>query len=67
MNESQTQPKLIGQIEWSDGKSIHIEARFDKVAVHQNELMFINVVAFSQDVKAIRGALAAGLASPMRL
>jgi hypothetical protein len=67
MTETQTEPKLIGQFEWSDDKSIHIEARFDKVAVHENRLMFISLVAFSQDIKAIRAALAAGLTCPIRL
>ncbi len=64
MTETQTKPRLQGQFEWSDAKSIHIQARFDKVAVHQNRLMFISLVAFSQDVKAIRAGLAAGLDSP---
>ena len=39
----------------------------DQVALHQNRLPFISLVAFSQDVKAIRAALAAGLTSPMQL
>ena len=67
MTETQTRPRLQGLFEWSDGKSIHIQARFDKVALHQDKLVFISLVAFSQDVKAIRAALAAGLASPMWL
>jgi hypothetical protein len=46
---------------WSDAKSIHIEVRFYKVAVHDDKLMFISLVACSQDIKAIRAALAAGL------
>jgi hypothetical protein len=58
---------LQGHLEWSDSKSIHIQARFDKVAVHQNRLMLISLVAYSQDVKAIRAGLAAGLNVPMRL
>ena len=65
MIETQTKPRLQGQLEWSDAKSIHIQARFDKVAVHEDKLVFISLVAFSQDVKAIRAALAAGLQSPM--
>jgi hypothetical protein len=67
MTETQTGLRLKGLFEWSDGKSIHIQARFDKVALHQDKLMFISLVAFSQDLKALRAALAAGLASPMRL
>jgi hypothetical protein len=67
MTETQTKRRLQGQLEWSDTKSIHIQARFDKVALHENRLVFISLVAFSQDVKAIRAALAAGLDSPMRL
>ena len=67
MIEIQAKPRLQGSFEWSDGKSIHIEARFDKVALHDNRLMFLSLVAFSQDIKAIRAALAAGLTSPMRL
>src|SRR5262245_19769977 len=67
MAETQSSPRLIGLFEWSDSKSIHIRARFDRVALHQDKLVFISLVAFSQDVKAIRAALAAGLASPMRL
>jgi hypothetical protein len=67
MTETQTRPRLQGQFEWSDAKSIHIQARFDKVALHENRLVFISLVAFSQDVKAIRAAFAAGLDSPMRL
>src|SRR5262249_56221603 len=67
MTETPTKPRLQGRFEWSDGKSIHIQARFDKVAVHQNRLMFLSLVAFSQDVKAIRAGLAAGLSVPMRL
>jgi hypothetical protein len=67
MTETQTRPRLQGHLEWFDSRSIHIQARFDKVAVHQNRLMFISLVAFSQDVKAIRAGLAAGLSSPMRL
>jgi hypothetical protein len=67
MTETQTEPRLRGLFEWCDGKSIHIQARFDKAAVHQDKLVFISLVAFSQDIKAIRAALAAGLASPMWL
>ena len=60
-------PRIVGVFEWSDGKSIHIQARFDKVALHEDKLVFISLVAFSQDIKAIRAAMAAGLASPMWL
>jgi hypothetical protein len=67
MTETQTEPRLRGLFEWYDGKSIHIQARFDKVAVHQDKLVFISLVAASQDIKAIRAALAAGLAAPMWL
>jgi hypothetical protein len=52
---------------WSDTKEIHIQAKFDKVAVHDNRLMFMSLVAFSQDVKALRAGLASGLSSPMQL
>jgi hypothetical protein len=62
-----TQRKLQGHFEWLDGKSIHLEARLDRAALHENRLMFISLVAFSQDVKAIRAALAAGLNCPMQL
>ena len=65
MTETQTEPRLVGLFEWYDGKSIHIQARFDKVAVHQDKLVFISLVAASQDIKAIRAALAAGIAAPM--
>jgi hypothetical protein len=65
--ESLTRPRLQGLFEWFDDKSIHIQARLDKVALHEDKLVFISLVAFSQDVKAIRAALAAGLASPMWL
>ncbi len=67
MTETQTEPRLVGLFEWHDGKSIHIQARFDKVAVHEDKLVFISLVAFSQDVKAIRAALAAGINAPMWL
>ncbi len=67
MTETQIKPRLQGLFEWFDGKSIHIQARFDKVALHQDKLVFISLVAFSQDVKALRAALAAGLTSPMWL
>jgi hypothetical protein len=67
MTETQTVPRLVGLFEWFDDESIHIQARFDKVALHENKLVFISLVAFSQDVKAIRAALAAGLASPIWL
>jgi hypothetical protein len=67
MTETQIRPRLQGLFEWSDSKSIHIQARFDKAALHQERLVFISLVAFSQDVKAIRAALAAGLASPIWL
>ncbi len=65
MNE--TTPRIVGEFEWSDSKSIHIQARFDEVALHENRLVFISLVAFSQDVKALRAAFAAGLDAPMRL
>ena len=67
MTETQTEPRLQGIFEWSDGKSIHIQARFDKVALNENKLTFISLVAFSQDVKALRAAFATGLDSPIRL
>jgi hypothetical protein len=67
MTETQTGPRLQGLFEWFDDKSIHIQARFDKVALHEDRLVFISLVAFSQDVKTIRAALAAGLASPIWL
>jgi hypothetical protein len=56
MTETQTKPSLQGLFEWYDAKSIHIQARFDKVALHESRLMFISLVAFSQDVKALRAA-----------
>ena len=34
MTETHTEPRLKGLFEWYDGKSIHIQARFDKAAVH---------------------------------
>jgi hypothetical protein len=67
MTDTQAQRKLQGRFHWLDGKSIHIEARFDRVALRENRLMFISLVAVSQDVKAIRAALAAGLDCPMHL
>jgi hypothetical protein len=67
MTENPTKPRLQGSFAWHDAKSIHIEARFDKVALHQNRLMFISLVAYSQDVKAIRAALVADLNVPIRL
>jgi hypothetical protein len=67
MTETQIMPRLQGKLEWSDGKSIHIQAKFDKVALVDNRLMFISLVAFSQDVKAMRAGLAAGIESPIRL
>ena len=67
MTETQTEPRLQGQFEWSDSKSIDIRARFDKVALHADRLVFISLVAFSQDVKALRAAFSAGLECPMRL
>ena len=67
MTETPTGPRLQGRLEWCDSKSIHIQARFDKVAVHQGRLMLISLVAYSQDVKAFRAGLAAGLNVPMRL
>ena len=60
-------PRIVGVFEWSDGKSIHIQARFDKVALNENRLVFISLVAFSQDVKALRAAFATGLDSPIQL
>jgi hypothetical protein len=67
MAEIQNKPRLQGQFVWSDANEIHIQAKFDKVAVHDNRLMFMSLVAFSQDVKALRAGLAAGLSSPMEL
>ncbi len=67
MTENQIKPRLQGLFEWFDGKSIHIHARFDKAALHQDKLVFISLVAFSQDIKALRAALATGLTSPMWL
>jgi hypothetical protein len=67
MTESQTSPRLLGLFEWRGGKSIHIQARFDKVVIHRDKLVFGSVVAFSQDVKAIRAALVAGPRTPMWL
>jgi hypothetical protein len=67
MTETQINPHLQGKLEWSDGKSIHIQAKFDNVALLDNRLLFISLVAFSQDVKAMRAGLAAGIESPIRL
>jgi hypothetical protein len=67
MIETKALPRLRGQFEWFDAKSIHGQAKFDRVALHENRLVFISLVAFSQDVKAIRAALATGINSPMRL
>jgi hypothetical protein len=64
---TETKPRLQGNLEWSDCKSIHIKAKFDRVALHQNRLLFISLVAFSPDVKAFRAGLAAGLETPMRI
>ena len=66
-NPDRTKHVCVGVFEWSDGKSIHIEARFDKVALNENKLVFISLVAFSQDIKALRAAFAAGLESPIQL
>jgi hypothetical protein len=67
MTETESKPRLQGKLEWSDGKSIHIQAKFDKVALPDNNLTFISLVAFTQHVKAIRAGLAAGLDAPMRI
>ena len=67
MIETENKPCLRGTFEWSDGKSVDIRARFDKLAVHQNRLLFISLVAFSQDVKAIRAGFAAAINSAIRL
>jgi hypothetical protein len=67
MIETQMTPRLQGNFAWTDNKAIHIEARFDRVALHDNRLMFISLVAFSHDIKAIRAALAAELTSPIWL
>jgi hypothetical protein len=67
MIDEQYSPRLQGNLMWTDNKSIQIEARFDKVAVHDDKLMFISLVACSQEIKAMRAALAAGLTCPMRL
>jgi len=67
MTETENKPCLRGAFEWSDGESVDIRVRFDKLAVHQNRLLFISLVAFSQDIKAIRAGLAAGLNSAIRL
>ncbi len=60
-------PRLLGKFDWTDSKSIHIEARFDKVALDEGRLVFISLVAFSQDIKALRAAFATGVDSPIRL
>jgi hypothetical protein len=67
MNETQTRPRLQGLFEWYDDKAIHIQARFDKVALHEDRLAFISLVAVSQDLKALRAAFAVGLPSPIWL
>jgi hypothetical protein len=67
MTDDQHLRHLQGNLVWTDDRSMNIEAGFDKVAVHDDKLMFISLVAFSQDFKAIRAALAAGLAFPTRL
>jgi hypothetical protein len=67
MTKTENKPRLQGSLEWSDGKAIHLKARFDKVALHHNRLFFISLVAFSPDVKAFRAGLAAGIDTPMRL
>ncbi len=67
MTETETTPRLLGKFDWTDGKSIHIQARFDKVALNENRLVFISLVAASQDIKALRAAFATGLDSPIRL
>jgi hypothetical protein len=67
MTETQDKPRLEGRFEWFQVKAIDIQAKFDKVAVHDDRLMFISLVAFSQDVKAIRAGIGAGLTAPMKL
>jgi hypothetical protein len=67
MNETEIKPRLQGKLDWADGKAIHIKAKFDRVALHENRLLFISLVAFSPDVKAFRAGLAAGLETPLRL
>ena len=42
-----------------------ITGRFDKVALNENRLLFISLVAFSQDIKALRAAFATGLDCPI--
>ena len=67
MTETENMPRLLGMFDWTDGKSIHIQARFDKVALNENRLVFISLVAASQDIKALRAAFATGLDCPIRL
>jgi hypothetical protein len=67
MTETEIKPRLQGLFEWTDGKSIHIQARFDKVALHDDKLVFISLVAFAQDVKALRAAFATRLDKPIQL
>jgi hypothetical protein len=67
MTETRDKPRLQGHFEWSDAKDINIQARFDKVALHDDKLVFMSLVAFSQDLKALRAGIASGLECPMRL
>ena len=62
MTETANRPRLQGRLEWCDSKSIHIQARFDKVAVHKNCLTLISLVAYSADVgrAAPRGGIRVG-------
>jgi hypothetical protein len=64
---TETEPRLIGQFERTDGKAVHIQGRFDKVALIENNVVFISLVAFAQDVKALKAAFATGLDSPIHL
>jgi hypothetical protein len=67
MKVTHDKPRLEGRFEWVQDKAIDIRAKFDKVAVHDERLLFISFVAFSQHVKAIRAGIGARLTALMKL
>jgi hypothetical protein len=48
-------------------EDFHITAKFDQLAIHNNYLVFISLVGYANDVKAMRAALASGIRHPMRV
>jgi len=59
--------QLVGELQWSDHKNMHVSGLYDRIAIGGNVLALLSFVAPAGEVKAMRAALATNTKDSMTL